>query len=171
MKSKNQKIQELQDLATKLPKATIAVITSFARMGEKGLSVAQMQELKRALKAMNGEYLVTKKTLMDIVFKKNGFDGADVYGMEGSLGLAIGSDDPYVLAKKLYEFSKKKPQLKFDGAVFEGKYIAHEAFLAIAQMPSKETLIARLLGMINYPVRSLAIVLDQIAKQKGNITT
>src|SRR3990167_5294624 len=106
MKSKTQKSTELKKLKTKLPKSKITVFTTFSRAGEKGLSVAQMSELKKVLRAIDAELFVTKKTLMDLVLKELKSE-ADVYSMEGSVGLVLGSGDAYEISKKLYEFAKK----------------------------------------------------------------
>lgn len=183
MKSKTQKSEELKSLKDKLPKSKITVFTSFSKAGEKGLSVAQMTELKRLLRTMKSEYFVTKKTLMDLALKEKKYDGLDVYKMEGSIGLVLGNDDPYAVAKKIYEFSRKNPALHFFGAllrpssteVLEGKqgsegqerFLSKEAFLEIAKMPSKEVLLGRLVGMLTYPMRGLAVALSEIAKSKN----
>ncbi len=166
MKSKIQKSEELKSLKDKLPKSKITVFTSFSKAGEKGLSVAQMSELKRLLRSIKSEYLVTKKTLMDIVFKGKNYDGLDIYKMDGSVGIVLGDEDPYMIAKKIYEFSKKNPALYFWGAVLEDKFMGRDAFLEVAKMPSKEVLIGRLLGMLTYPMRGLAVVLSEIAKKQ-----
>lgn len=166
MKSKTQKTKELQSLLEKLPKSQLTVITSFARTGEKGLSVAQMRELKRLLKSLKGEYVVTKKALMDIAFKKLGQEEADVYGVEGSLGLALGGEDAYGTAKKIYEFAKKNQALKLFSAIFDGKLIDAAGFMEMAKMPSKEQLIARLVGMLKYPLTSFYLTLNQIQNNK-----
>lgn len=175
MKSKTQKSAELKSLKDKLPKSKITVFTSFSpstrsgqgKTGEKGLSVAQMTELKRLLRTMKSEYLVTKKTLIDIATKSGKYDGLNVFGMEGSLGLVMGDDDPYLVAKKVYEFSKKNLALHFWGAVLEGKFLGKEAFLEVAKLPSKEVLIGRLLGMLTYPMRGLAVALSEVAKKRN----
>ena len=166
MKSKTQKGKELKDLQDKLPKSKLTVFTSFSKASEKGLSVAQMTELKRLLRSLKSEYFVTKKTLIDLATKDGQYDGLDVYGMEGSVGLVLGDDDPYLVAKKVYEFSRKNPALHFWGALMDGKFIGKDGFLEIAKMPSKEVLIGRLLGMLTYPIRGLAVVLSEIAKSK-----
>ena len=167
MKSKVQKSEELKQLKDKLPKSKITVFTSFSKAGEKGLSVAQMTELKRLLRAMKSEYFVTKKTLMDLALKGKNYDGLDIYKMEGSMGLVLGDDDPYAVAKKIYEFSRKNPALHFWGALLEGKFLAKDEFLEIAKLPSKEVLISRLVGMLTYPMRGLAVVLNEVAKNKA----
>jgi len=184
MKSKIQKSEELKKLKYKLPKSKITVFTSFSKAGEKGLSVAQMTELKRLLRTMKSEYFVTKKTLMDLALKDKKYDGLDIYKMEGSIGLVLGDDDPYAIAKKVYEFSRKNPSFHFWGALlrssstevskskqgFEGQavFLNEEGFLEIAKLPSREVLIGRLLGMLTYPMRGLAVVLAEVAKKRAN---
>ena len=174
MKSKKLKSGELLKLKKKLPESKITVFTSFSKAGEKGLSVAQIIELKRLLRSLGSEYFVTKKALIDLAVRGKNYDGLNVYDMEGSVGLILDGDDPYKTAKGVYEFSRKNPALHFYGALLrqgsEGqvRFINLDAFLEIAKMPSKEMLIARLLGMLTYPVRGLAVVLSEVAKQKQN---
>jgi len=177
MKNKQQKKKELESLQSKLPKSQITVFTSFARTGEKGLSVAQMTQLKRLLREAKSEYVVTKKTLIEMATNDISKEAEiDVYGMAGSLGLVVGpakdgagTEEPYGIAKKLYEFARKNPALKFFGALMGENFISKEQFLEMAKMPSKEVLVGRLLGMMRYPMSSLAIVLNQISKQKETI--
>ncbi len=169
MKSKTQKSEELKNLKAKLPKSKITVFTTFSRAGEKGLSVAQMAELKRTLRAMDAEYFVTKKTLMDLVLREAKNEDVDVYNMDGSVGLVLGTGDVYAISKKLYEFAKKNKALQFFGAIFESHFMDKAGFLEMAQMPTKEILIVRLLGMLTYPMRGLAVVLSEVAKKKDAI--
>jgi len=168
MKSKTQKSTELKKLKEKLPKSKITIFTTFSRAGEKGLSVAQMSELKKALRIMNAELFVTKKTLMDLALKELKSE-ANVYSMEGSVGLVFGNEDAYAVSKKLYEFAKKNTALKFFGALFENSFMGKDAFLEMAKMPSRETLLARLFGMMKYPITGLTIVLSEVVKKKEAI--
>jgi large subunit ribosomal protein L10 len=167
MKTKVHKQSELKTLKDKLPKSTITIFTTFSRAGEKGLSVAQMQELKRAMRSMNSEYLIAKKSLVDIATRDLKYDGVDIYGMQGSVGVVMGNENPYTVAKKLYEFAKKNQALHFFGAIVDGTFVGKEGFIEMALMPSREVLLARLLGMMMYPVSSLAMVLKQIADKKA----
>ncbi len=170
MKSKTKKREELQKLEQKLPKSEIVIFTTFSRAGEKGLSVAQMQELKRTLRAMKTDYVITKKNLVNIAVKDLKYDGVDVHGMNGSIGIALsppaGGEDGYVVAKKIYEFAKKNPALQFFGAWFDGKFMPVEAFREMALMPSREELLARLAGMLRYPLTGLAIVLKLVGEKR-----
>lgn len=169
MKPKSLKKEELKKLKAKLPKSKITIFTTFSRAGEKGLSVAQVSELKRALRAMDAELFVTKKTLIDLALKELKNEGVNVYEMDGSVGLVLGSGDAYEISKKLYEFSKKNAALKFFGALLENNFIGKEGFLEMAKMPSREVLLARLFGMMKYPISGLAIVLNEVAKKKGSV--
>lgn len=166
MKNKTQKSTELRKLKEKLPKSKITVFTTFSRAGEKGLSVAQMSELKRFLRAMEAEYVVIKKTLIDIALKSLNKDGFSVYGLDGSVGLVLGDGDSYAISKKLYEFAKKNKALQFFGAIFENNFIDKEGFLEIAKMPSREVLLARLFGIMKYPLTGLTVVLNEISKKQ-----
>lgn len=166
MKTKVQKSSELKTIKDKIPASKAVVFTTFSRAGEKGLSVAQMTEMKRLLRSMNAQYFVIKKSLTDLALKSLNLQGADVFGFNGSLGLALGNDDPYALAKSLYEFSKKNPALQFHGAFIDGVYHDADAFMEMAKMPSREVLLGRLVGMLKYPITGLYITLSEVAKQK-----
>lgn len=165
MKTKAQKREELAKIREEFSKAKITVFTSFAGIGEKGLSVGQMAELKKELRKNNSSYLVGKKSLVDRVVK-NVNNTADVFQYPGSLGLAFGFGDIAATAKTLAGFAKKNHALKFFGALLGQKLIDVTAFNELAKLPSREVMIARLLGMMKYPISGLAVVLDQISKQK-----
>ena len=178
MKSRSKKIEELKAIKKKIPNLEMVVFTAFSKAGEKGLSVSQMTELKRTLKALNSEYLVAKKSLIDLALRglnlQAGGDGINIFGLDGSIGLVLGQsaseagkDSHYALAKKLYEFSKKNPSLRFFGALVNGSFIDTDKFMEIAKMPSREVLIGRLVGMLIYPIRGLAVALSEVAKIKN----
>jgi large subunit ribosomal protein L10 len=178
MKSFSKKSEELKNLKDKLPNSKITVFTSFSggdakgpalssSKGSKGLSVTQMQELKRGLRELNSEYVVTKKTLIDRALKSMKKETNSVLDMDGSIGLALGGDDPYAISKKLYEFSKKNTALKFWGALTEDGFIDTEKFMEMAKMPSREALIGGLLAMMKYPIMGLTVVLGEVAKSKS----
>jgi len=173
MKTKEQKKEAVEALASQLPGSTITIFTTFARAGEPGLSVAQMQEMKRALRAAEGEYLVAKKTLVEKALQQLKYlpaqagDGIDLYDMDGSLGLVLTHGDAYAIAKTLYTFAKANPALKLFTAMMDGRVVSHEDLIEMATMPTRDELVARLLGMLQYPLKSLAIVLGQIEQSKA----
>lgn len=165
MKSFTQKKQELANLKNKLSKAKLVILSSFARAGEKGLAVSEMRELKKALRAVEAEYVISKKTLFDKAMKERD-KSLDVFQYEGSLGVAFGYADELFAAKTVYNFAKKHPALKYFGAIWGDKFLDFVQLTEFAKLPSKEVLISRLLGMMKYPLSALANVLDQISKKK-----
>jgi len=166
MKTKAQKQEAIDQLEKTLPDASITIFTTFSRAGEQGLSVSQMQQLKRSLRELESEYVVTKKTLLTKALEDLKYDGIDVYGMDGSIGLVIGRGDIYAVAKAAYQFAKANPSLKLFVAWSDGHVMTTEEVVELGTMPSRDELIVRLLGMLNYPLQSLAIVLNQIAEGK-----
>lgn len=168
MKTKQQKQSELHKLKEQLPKQETTVFTSFARQGEPGLTVAQMQQLRRALREVGGSYLTIKKNLVDIAVRDLHYDGLDVFGMTGSIGLVMGEKDGQALMKKVYDFAKKNPALQLFSAINEGAVLSREQVIELASLPSRDVLIARVLGMAKYPIAALAMVLSQIADKSAN---
>ena len=169
MKTRLQKKETVKNLKDKLSKSDIVVFSTFARAGEKGLSVAQMSELKKLVKQIGAEYFIAKKTLINVALKEFKKEGVNVYSMDGSMGLTFSDGDSYAIAKKLYEFAKKNPALRFFGALYENNFLNKENFLEMAKKPSRETLIARLLGMMKYPISGLAITINEISKKKATV--
>jgi large subunit ribosomal protein L10 len=167
MKTKAQKKESIDALAKELPASTMTIFTTFARAGEPGLSVGQLETLKRTLRQADGEYVVAKKTLIDKTLSDLKYDGIDVFGMEGSMGLVLGHGDAFAIAKVLHAFAKANPALKLYAAWMDGHLVTHTELIDIATLPSRDELLARLLGMLKYPLSSLAVVLGQVAKAKG----
>ena len=94
------------------------------------------------------------------------YDGIDLYAMEGSMGIVLAHGDAFAIAKELYKFAKENAALALFGAWMDGHFVSKSDLLAMATLPSRDELLARLLGMLKYPLSSLAVVLNQIAKQK-----
>ena len=167
MKTKAQKKESIDALEQSLPGTTNTIFTTFARAGEPGLSVSQMEELKRALRAAEGEYVVAKKTLVARALSDLKYDGLDVFAMDGSMGLVLAHGDIYAVAKALYAFAKDHPALKLFAAWTDGRMVPHAELIDIATLPGRDELLARLLGMLKYPLSSLAVVLNEVAKTKS----
>lgn len=153
MKTRTQKSDSLKEIKRKLAKAKITIFTSFAQKGQKGLNVSSMKELRRSLLPLDAQYSVEKKTLLDRVTHQT---------FDGSLGVAYGYGDPFATAKAVYQFAKKNPLMKLYGAFMGEEFVDEPHLVEIAKMPTKEVLIGRLVGMLSYPMRSLAVVLSQI---------
>ena len=180
MKTKQQKQETVKSLTAKFKTARMVAVTSFAKAGEKGLGVAQTQTLKRGLRADGGEYIVAKKRLVNIARQMAGLsDELDAEKLPGSVGVVVGGAeaDAVKLAKDIYDFSKANPVFEIFGALLDKNFIDKARFIELAKLPSREVLIGRLLGMMQYPIkgfmnavngnsRKLVMVLNQIAISK-----
>ncbi|HDQ16621.1 MAG TPA: 50S ribosomal protein L10 [Candidatus Vogelbacteria bacterium] len=160
--TKEKKIDILAKLKEMLSDAKSAVFVNFH-----GLSVNETSAFRRALKESGVKYFVAKKTLIRLALGDKKFEG-EVPSLEGEIALATG-DDLLAPAREVYEFSKKyKDNVQIVGGVFDGRYMNMSEMLEVAQIPSREVLYGRLVGLLNWPLASLAMVAGQIAEQKND---
>ena len=122
----------------------------------RGLTVAEDTELRKALREAGVQYKVFKNTLIKRAAEGTDFAQLDVV-LDGPTALAVSKDDATAAA----------PNLEFKGAVVEGKFYDAKAVQALAEIPSREELLGRLLGSIKSPVSNFARVLNQIAQKDG----
>ena len=165
MKTRVQKTKELADIKTALKTASITIFTSFARAGEKGLRVADMRELKKALYGLGAQYSVQKKTLLDKALKDLDKKDINIFEYLGSLGVVIGQGNESSIAKYVYNFRKKFSSFKYFSALLGDQLLDESQFITFARLPSREVLLSRLLAMLQYPIRSFAVVINQIAQK------
>lgn len=171
----SEKQAAVASLTEKFQNSAAGVIVDY-----KGITVAEDTALRAAMRENGVEYFVMKNTLVRFAAKNAGLDAlCDV--LEGSTSVAICEGDPVAAAKVVSEFSKKlAPQNKFfiKSGFVDGKVISAEEVKALADLPSKEVLVATVLGTLIAPIRGLATVLDanisglarvmqSIADQKG----
>ncbi|MBI1978025.1 MAG: 50S ribosomal protein L10 [Candidatus Omnitrophica bacterium] len=146
-----------------------------------GLSAPDFVELRRKLEKVSDRTLVVKNTLTRRAFKKLGVDEVDGI-IKGSILLTVAEKEPQLVSKVLVEFAKGRENFTLDGAYLEGRVVPAQFLKSLANLPSREVLIASLLGSFSAPiggfvnilgqlVRSLAVVLDQIQKTKVNISS
>lgn len=178
MKTKQQKVDSLKQLEADLEGSKMTVFTSYAKEGEKGLSVAKMRELKKGLLAVHSKYTVVKKTILDRALKAGKVQDVNTQSLTGSLGLALGNGDEASTAKAVYSFSRTNPALKLFGALIGEKFIDAVQFVELAKLPAREVMIGRTVGMIKYPIsglvnvlqgniRNLVLVLSAVNKSKS----
>lgn len=172
MKTREQKHLDLAALKEEFQQTGSALMVSF-----QGLSVEKDGELRRALEAANLKYRVVKNTIGRLAVEGTPLESLkDEF--KGMTALAYSESDPVGLAKVLSKFAKENPKLTFKAGVVDARAINVKDIETLASMPSKEELISKLMFVINAPAqgiavalngvaRNLAIVLDQIAKQKA----
>jgi large subunit ribosomal protein L10 len=145
-------------------------------LGYKGISVPQVTELREKIRQSGGHYLVVKNTLA-----LRAIEGGRLAGLKGHFvgptAVAYCLKDPVALAKALTDFAKNAPVLEFKAGLVEGQQIPADQIKAIAELPSREALISKLLYLLQSPIsrfvqtlaavpRSFVVVLDQVAKKK-----
>ena len=142
-------------------KATAAVLVDY-----RGLTVEEDTRLRKALREAGVVYKVYKNTYLKRAFDGTVFTELNQH-LEGPTAIAFGIEDATAPARVLAEFAKKAPKLEFKGGVVEGVYYDVKGLEKVAQIPSRETLISKLLGSLQSPVANMARVLKQIAEKNG----
>jgi large subunit ribosomal protein L10 len=172
-KSKVQKQEILRSLQKKIGEAKSIVFAGFNALG-----VKDNEALRDLLRQENGEYYVAKKTLLGLAFKNQGVDVLDTKGLDGKIAAIFSYGDEVAAAKVLDNFRKDKGEkLYFLGGILEGKLLSKEEIEAVAKLPSKTELYAKLVGSLNAPVsgfvnalagnlRNLVYVLKAIEEKK-----
>jgi large subunit ribosomal protein L10 len=128
------------------------------------LTVADSSALRRALREAGVSYAVAKKSLLKLVLKDQTVEG-QVPALDGELALAYGSD-PIAPARGIRAFAQTHPDtLSILGGVFEGRFMDKAAMTEVSMIPSRQTLYAQFVNLINSPIAQFAIVVDQIASR------
>ena len=157
-----QKKQIVADLAHKMQNAAAGVLVDY-----QGITVEADTKLRRALREAGVEYSVVKNTLTRFAANQIGFEALDEK-LNGVSALAISMDDPIAPAKIISDFMKKKENEKFlriKAGFVEGKLVDEAEIKRLAELPSREGMIAQVLYGFNYPITQLVIALDAIAKK------
>ncbi|MDR2698012.1 MAG: 50S ribosomal protein L10 [Holophagales bacterium] len=155
-----QKQNEIKELKGAFASSKSAVVLEF-----KGLKVDKDTVLRRTLRENKAQYRVSKNTLLRLAVKETDFEPLDVH-FKGATAVATSNGDVVGLAKTIYNFLKENPTVTFKGAILDGQPISVKDFQAIAELPSRETLIGKLLYLMQYPISGLAVALDQIRQKK-----
>lgn len=170
--NKNDKTRAVSELEEGVAKATNAFLLDF-----KGVTVPQVTELRQKIRETQSNYVVVKNTLALIALKDSPMrDLKDRF--TGPTAVAYNDTDAVALAKALTRFAKDVPQITFKGAMLNGQIVPAEQIEAIANLPSREELVSRLLFLLQSPIRglatvlqanirNLAVVLDQISKKQS----
>ena len=171
MLTRAEKQQQIEDLKAGLQPAQGVFVMDFS-----GLTVGEVTELRQKVDQASGRYVVVKNTLAKIAV-----DGSRNEPLKelfsGPTALAITDEDSVHLAKVLADFAKNHEKLQFRGGLIEGQLLDANQAKQVATMPTKQELVARLLFLLqspmrrlavalNWPVRALAVSVKQIADEK-----
>ena len=162
----NAKVLESKKAVVEALTGKIQEATSVVFVDYKGITVAQDAELRNQFREAGVEYSVVKNTLTRFATKEVGYDFDEV--LNGTTAMASTTGDPIAPARIVCEFAKKNKlkTLTIKGGVVEGSVLSATELNGFGELPSKNALVASVLGTFLAPISSLAFVLDQIREQK-----
>ena len=140
------KIQIVEQLKEKLSKAQGVVLTDY-----QGLSVPEVEVLRRSLQEVGASYQIVKNTLLKLALDKG-------EKFVGPTAVVLSYEDEIKPLKALYDFAKEHPALEVKGGFFEGAFLAAEKLKEIAFLPSRDVLLAKVVGMLQSPIVRFANV-------------
>jgi len=132
----------------------------------KGLTVAEVSELRNAFRKAGATYKVYKNRLMKIAFESLGIKFDDSL-LEGTTAVAFHSEDAIAPAKIAVDGENKYKALTVKAAWYDGKQLDANETKKLASIPSKEVLVAQLVGLLTMPMRGLAVAISEIAKKNA----
>jgi large subunit ribosomal protein L10 len=157
---KEQKAEQVELIAEKLKRAKVAVLTDY-----RGLTVSQLQELRGKLRGADVEYRVVKNTLARRAAEAAGVPALQSE-LKGPVAIAFGYDDLGAPAKLINEFVRTtRLKLEVVGGLVEGRVFSPDQVKQLADLPSRETLIAQLLGTLQSPVAQLVGIMQTPVQQ------
>lgn len=171
MTTRAEKAAAVSEFSEGIGKATNAFLIDF-----KGITVPQVTELRKQIREAGSDYIVVKNTLALIAVKDSPLTQLKQH-FSGMTAVAYNATDAVALAKALTRFAKDVPAVQFKGVLVNGLAVPTTEIQNIANLPTREELVSKLLFLLQSPVRglvtvlsanirNLAVVLDQIAKQK-----
>ena len=152
----------VEEIATKLKDAQSAVIVEY-----RGLSVAEVTELRRSLRAEDVEFKIYKNTLVRRATESTGYEELNAQ-LTGPNAIAFGHSDAVAPARVLAKFAKDHEALVIKAGMVEGKVLDVEEIKEISKLPNREGMYSMLLGMLQAPVSKFARVVKAVAEAKEN---
>ena len=149
------------DIKEKFEKAQTAVLVDY-----RGLNVAEDTELRNQLRKAGVEYAVLKNTMINLAIKDMNLDDMKAH-LEGPTAVAFGYEDAIAPAKILSEFAKKSKKMTIKCGMCDGAYLDEAGVQALANTPSREVLIAKIMGSMMSSVSKFVYALVAIRKQKA----
>lgn len=160
--NKNREIKEAKvaEIKGKLQQAKSVVLSDY-----QGLTVEEDTQLRKGLREAGVEYKVYKNNLVILAAKELGIEGLDEY-LEGPVSIAFGYEDATAPARILNNFAKDHKKIELKAGIVEGVVYNKAEIEKIATIPSKEVLIAKLLGSFKAPLSNFAYLINAIKDKK-----
>ena len=151
-----EKVKEVEELADRFSRSSIAIVTDY-----RGLTVADMVGFRSRLREAGVEYRVSKNTLARFAAQNAGRD-AILPDLVGPTAIAFSYDDPVAVAKAVTEFARTSRILQVKGALLGDRRISAEAVSQLAELPSRDVLLAQVMGGMKSPLVGLVSVLNGV---------
>ncbi len=148
--NKETKKQIVAEVKEDLKNAKVAIVTDY-----RGLNVEQVTELRRALRAESVKYVVVKNTLASIATRELGMEQLDTY-LTGPTAIAYGFEDQAAPAKILSKYAKNFDKLEIKGGLLQGSLLNPQQIKALAELPSRDVLLAQVAGAFASPMTGFA---------------
>ena len=149
-----EKIEAVEDLKQRLDGVKTVLLTEY-----RGLTVQQIGELRKQLRAVSAEYKVVKNRLAKIAVSASELEVLKPQ-LTGPVALVVSKDDPVAVAKAVSTFARTNPALTIKGGYVDGQFMQPDALKALSELPSKEVLRAQLVGAISGPLTQLVSLLQ-----------
>lgn len=163
MKNKNEAI--LSEIEGKLKDAKCLIFADYT-----GLKANEINSLRREMKHNAIEFKIIKNTLSSLLFKKVGIEGVDTY-LTGPTAIAFCLRDPVVSSKVLTNFAKEHGGLRIKAGLLDNKIIDASMVESIAKLPSRETLLVKLLSVMHLPLLKLVCLLSEPVRRLLSVIT
>ncbi|MFA6528312.1 MAG: 50S ribosomal protein L10 [Candidatus Gracilibacteria bacterium] len=157
--TRSKKEQVLDEVRKKFEGAKSVVFSGYT-----GMSVNDISKVRKELRSKNVAYKVSKKTLMKIAAKENGYENIPDDVLEGQVAAVFSYDDEITGAKTLAQLGKKYEALKLLGGLMEGKILSREDVAALSKMLSKPELLAKMLGSLQAPASGVVNCLAGVTR-------
>ncbi|MFB5678956.1 50S ribosomal protein L10 [Paenibacillus terreus] len=154
------KQETVEAVTAKLRESATTVVADY-----RGLTVAQVTELRKQLREAGIEFQVLKNTLLRRATAAAELTELDS-ALTGPTAIAFSTEDAVAPAKILNDFAKKNDALKLKGGVLEGRVVSVEEVKALAELPSREGLLSMLLSVLQAPVRNFALAVKAVAEKE-----
>lgn len=154
------KQQKVDAIAEQLKNSVSTIIVDY-----RGLSVAQVTELRQQLREAGLEYKVYKNTLVRRAAEATGIEGLEEF-LTGPNAIAFSNEEVVAPAKILADFAKQNEALEIKAGVIEGSVVSAEQVNTIGSLPSKDGLVSMLLSVLQAPVRNFAYAVKAVGEQK-----
>jgi large subunit ribosomal protein L10 len=158
-----EKTESVEAIRKDLGRATVAVLAEY-----RGLSVVQLNRFRRAVREAQGRCRVTKNTLAKRAVSSSRYEKLGPM-LRGPTALIIGFKDPVAIAKLAIKFADGLPKLEIKGAVLDGQVLPPAEVKALASLPSREVVLAQLLGLLQAPASQLLRTLNEPAARLARL--